>query len=136
MAGRVVNTKLTKFFTYSRAAKSQSEYATNMKRLSNQIFGEVRRPMNPAQQKFLAKFQEEPKDQNEQWVTYYPAVEETNELMKHLREYGLYRWATTGLPSLNYFRDEHKDFCEEMERLRTLRGKSRVRWVTQGGQVC
>ena len=41
MAGRVVSTKATKFFTYSRAAKSNTEYATKMKRLSNQIFGEV-----------------------------------------------------------------------------------------------
>ena len=41
MAGRVVSTKATKFFTYSRTAKSNTEYATKMKRLSNQIFGEV-----------------------------------------------------------------------------------------------
>ena len=36
------------------------------------------------------------------WINYYPAVEETNELMRVLRDYGLYR-------------DEHKDFCEEMQ---------------------
>jgi len=49
---------------------------------------------------------------------YYPAQEETNELMRNLRDYGLYR-------------DEHKDFCDEMDRLRELRGKTRVRpsWV-------
>ena len=41
MAGRVVSTKATKFFTYSRTARSNTEYATKMKRLSNQIFGEV-----------------------------------------------------------------------------------------------
>ena len=48
------------------------------------------------------------------YITYYPAVEETNELMRVLRDYGLYR-------------DEHKDFCEEMQRLRVLRGKAKER---------
>ena len=43
-------------------------------------------------------------------------MEETNELMRVLRDYGLYR-------------DEHKDFCEEMQRLRVLRGKAKERWV-------
>ena len=42
-------------------------------------------------------------------------MEETNELMRVLRDYGLYR-------------DEHKDFCEEMQRLRVLRGKAKERW--------
>ena len=41
MAGRVVSSKATKFYTYSRTARSNTEYATKMKRLSNQIFGEV-----------------------------------------------------------------------------------------------
>ena len=43
-----------------------------------------------------------------------PGVEETNELMRLLRHYGLYR-------------DEHKDFCDEMQRLRVLRGKAKER---------
>lgn len=121
MAGRVTSSQLTKFFTYSRTARSQSEYAANMKRLSSQIFGEVRRPMNVAQQKLVARFAEEPKEQAERWVSYYPAVEETNELVNQLRNYGLYR-------------DEHKDFCEEMQRLRSLRGKTRVRTGWKDGQ--
>ena len=41
MAGRVASSKATKFYTYSRTARSNTEYATKMKRLSNQIFGEV-----------------------------------------------------------------------------------------------
>lgn len=41
---------------------------------------------------------------------YYPAHEEVGELFTQLRDYGLYR-------------DEHKDFVEEMERMRKLRGK-------------
>ncbi len=40
--------------------------------------------------------------------------------MHILRDYGL-------------FRDEHKDFKEEMERLRALRGKTRVRSGWPGG---
>lgn len=48
-------------------------------------------------------------------VKYYPAHEETNELFRHLRDYGLYR-------------DEHKDFVEEMERMRILRGKPKFEW--------
>lgn len=121
MAGRVGSTKLTKFFTYSRTAQSKTEYAGKMKRLSNQIFGEVRRPMNSAQMALVEKFSSQPLEQREDWVTYYPATEETTELMRLLREYGLYR-------------DEHKDFCEEMERLRVLRGKPRVRSHWKDGQ--
>ena len=48
-------------------------------------------------------------------VRYYPAHEEVGELFTQLRDYGLYR-------------DEHKDFVEEMERMRKLRGKSKFDW--------
>ena len=48
-------------------------------------------------------------------VKYYPAHEEVGELFTQLRDYGL-------------FRDEHKDFVEEMERNRKLRGKGRFDW--------
>lgn len=46
----------------------------------------------------------------EKTVDYYPRHVETNKLMNHLRDYGL-------------FRDEHQDFKEEMMRIRELRGK-------------
>lgn len=46
----------------------------------------------------------------EKTVDYYPRHVETNLLISHLRDYGL-------------FRDEHKDFQDEMRRLRELRGK-------------
>ena len=36
--------------------------------------------------------------------------------MRNLRDYGLYR-------------DEHKDFCDEMDRLRALRGKQKNRYA-------
>jgi len=109
---------MTKIFTYSRTMKSDTEYANKMRRLSNQIFGESRRPETASTIELKKRFAAEPKEQQERWVTYYPALEETNELMRLLRNYGLYR-------------DEHKDFCDEMDRLRELRGKSRARpsWV-------
>ena len=84
MAGRVVSSKATKFYTYSRTARSNTEYATKMKRLSNQIFGEVgwvekflalkkvnvqvRRPMNASQAALVDKFASEPLEQSEMWV--------------------------------------------------------------------
>jgi hypothetical protein len=92
-------------------------------------------------------------------------VEETTELMRILRDYGLFRykvyivllhdggscnhygvsgyrirlfpyWLRKLAHSLTDFtvgRDEHKDFKEEMERLRALRGKTRVRSGWPGG---
>ena len=70
--------------------------------------------MTKSTRQMLRKLKFEPKEQSEKWITYYPAVEETNELMRVLRDYGLYR-------------DEHKDFCDEMQRLRVLRGKAKER---------
>jgi len=109
---------MTKFYTYSRTMKSETDYADKMRRLSNQIFGESRRPETVSTRALVSKFAAEPKEQHERWITYYPAHEETNELMRNLRDYGL-------------FRDEHKDFKDEMDRLRELRGKTRSRpsWV-------
>merc|ERR1719365_177263 len=68
----------------------------------------------------MEKFAAEPKEQSERWVVYYPAHEETAELMRHLRDYGLYR-------------DEHKDFCDEMERLRDCRAYASFEglWIVQ-----
>lgn len=59
----------------------------------------------------ISLFREMPVHKNpEKTVDYYPRHEQINLLMDHLRNYGLYR-------------DEHKDFQEEMLRLRALRGK-------------
>ena len=38
---------MTKIYTYARTMKSNSDYATNMKRLSAQIFGEVGQGSHP-----------------------------------------------------------------------------------------
>jgi len=110
----------TKFFTYARTMKSKSDYAIKMTRLSNQIFGEVRRPTTKSSMRVVHRLAREPYEQREEWISYYPAHDETHELMRILRDYGLYR-------------DEHEDFKDEMERMRTLRGKNRVRSGWKGG---
>lgn len=55
-------------------------------------------------------FSEEPKYKQDEFVNYYPRHVEIGNLIKHLRNYGL-------------FRDEHEDYREEQTRLRALRGK-------------
>jgi len=112
MAGNIG--KGVKIYSYARTLKSKSDYATKMNRLSNQIFGEVRRPTTADGLRIVKRLSREPYEQTERWNTYYPAVEETTELMRNLRDYGL-------------FRDEYLDFKEEMERMRVLRHKNRVR---------
>eukprot|EP00088_Acartia_fossae_P035360 TRINITY_DN36427_c0_g1_i1.p1 TRINITY_DN36427_c0_g1~~TRINITY_DN36427_c0_g1_i1.p1 ORF type:complete len:167 (+),score=15.91 TRINITY_DN36427_c0_g1_i1:306-806(+) len=106
--------KAVKIFSYDRTLKSNSEYATKMTRLSNQIFGEVRRPTSENSMRIVKRLSRAPYEEMEVHNRYYPAIEETTELMNILREYGLYR-------------DEHADFKEEMTRLRAMRGKARIR---------
>lgn len=112
--GDMASSKVTKIFTYARTATSKTDYANKINRLSKEIFGEVRRPMNESQMTLVKKFSAQPLEQSEEWITYYPGLEETNELMRNLRDYGLYR-------------NEHLDFKEEMVRLRALRGKAKIR---------
>ena len=101
-----------KFYNYARAFRSQSEYALRMKYLSNSIFGEVRRPTPWASMRLVTMMKRKPYEERREIVEYYPAHDETMELMTHLRHYGL-------------FRNEHLDFKEEMERIRALKGKSK-----------
>jgi len=112
---------MTKIYTYTRALKSETDYARKMKRLSCQIFGEARRPHTPSTAALEAQMAREPKEQAERWICYYPAHEEAAELFTSLRDHGLYR-------------DEYKDFCEEMQRLRALRGKVKERPSWKDGQ--
>ena len=125
MAGRVVSSKATKFYTYSRTARSNTEYATKMKRLSNQIFGEVSEEFglvifsnNALGETPHEWFTSCPRPKVCQWafgaewslgmllffssalsmiimlsiqITWYPGLEETAELMRNLRDYGLFR---------------------------------------------
>lgn len=63
--------------------------------------------------KVVKMFSQEPLNLRKEIYAYYPRHVETGFLMKKLREYGL-------------FRDEHEDFKEEMNRMRALRGKTKV----------
>lgn len=91
-----------------------TSYAKHMNRLSNRIFGEVTRSTNDKSMKVVKLFSEKPIQKRPEIVDYYPRHIEIDLLMKHLRNYGL-------------FRDEHQDFKEEYERLKELRGKKK--WV-------
>ncbi|EZA55158.1 hypothetical protein DMN91_000045 [Ooceraea biroi] len=99
---------------YVNLATVGTAYAMRMNRLSNRIFGEVVRPTSRRSMKVVKLFSEKPVNKRPEIVEYYPRFKETEVLMKHLRNYGL-------------FRDEHKDFQEEYDRLRALRGKTK--WI-------
>ncbi|XP_017893317.1 28S ribosomal protein S33, mitochondrial [Ceratina calcarata] len=99
---------------YLELAKVGTSYANHMNRLSNRVFGEVTRNTNSKSMKVVKLFSEKPVNRRADIVRYYPRHIETDLLMKHLRNYGL-------------FRDEHLDFKEEYERLRELRGKKK--WI-------
>ncbi|KAG5324436.1 RT33 protein, partial [Acromyrmex heyeri] len=99
---------------YVNLINVSTTYAKRMNRLSNRIFGEVTRPTNQKSMKVVKLFSEKPVNKRPEIVEYYPRVKETELLMTNLRNYGL-------------FRDEHKDFKEEFQRLRELRGKTK--WV-------
>ncbi|XP_020291217.1 28S ribosomal protein S33, mitochondrial [Pseudomyrmex gracilis] len=99
---------------YVELATVGTNYAMRMNRLSNRIFGEVVRPTNLKSMKVVKLFSEKPINKRPEIVEYYPRFKETETLMKHLRNYGLYR-------------DEHQDFKEEYDRLRALRGKTK--WI-------
>lgn len=95
---------------YIDLAKVGTNYAMRMNRLSNRIFGEVVRSTNQKSMKVVKLFSEKPIQKRPEVVGYYPRIKETEKIMDHLRDYGLYR-------------NEHKDFQEEYDRLRALRGK-------------
>ncbi|KAK9508785.1 hypothetical protein O3M35_006259 [Rhynocoris fuscipes] len=88
-----------------------TNYAKKMNQLKNRIFGDVVRPTSKTSMKVVALMSERPVHKNpEKTIDYYPRHVETHYLCSYLRDYGLYR-------------DEHRDFKEEMLRLRELRGK-------------
>ncbi|KOC61136.1 28S ribosomal protein S33, mitochondrial [Habropoda laboriosa] len=101
-------------YKYLELINAGTSYAKHMNRLSNRIFGEITRTINPKSRKVVKLFSEKPINKRPEIVNYYPRLKETDELMNHLRNYGL-------------FRDEHQDFKEEYDRLRELRGKTK--WV-------
>uniref|UniRef100_A0A6V7KWB6 Small ribosomal subunit protein mS33 n=1 Tax=Bracon brevicornis TaxID=1563983 RepID=A0A6V7KWB6_9HYME len=105
---------------YVDLAKISTNYAKRMNRLSNRIFGEVLRPTTNKSMKVVKLFSEQPVNKRPDIVDYYPRHRQIGMLMNILRNYGL-------------FRDEHKDFKEEIERQRVLRGK-KPRRRYQGGK--
>jgi small subunit ribosomal protein S33 len=118
MAGNIG--KAVKLYGYARTVKSKSDYATKMNRLSNQIFGEVARPTSQEGMQIVERLSAEPHEKQQYRVEFYPAIEEATELMRILREYGLYR-------------DEAADFKEDMQRTRELRGKPKIRSCWKDG---
>ncbi len=105
MSGQTV-----KFYNYSRTLQSKSEYAQRMKLISASIFGDLKRPTDKETMRVSQMMARRPYEERKELVQYYPALEETQKLMRRLRYYGL-------------FRDEHQDFKDEMERIRKLRGR-------------
>lgn len=99
---------------YLNLIRNGTVYANRMNQLSNRIFGEVVRQTNPKSMKVVKLFSEKPVHKWPEITSYYPRHIQIETLMTHLRDYGL-------------FRDEHKDFKEEYDRLRKLRGKTK--WI-------
>ena len=100
----------SKLCNYAKLATRSSNYSKRMNRLSKQIFGELVRETTHRGQLASDRFTVKPLDLRDEVVTYYPRHLETGLLMKHLRDYGL-------------FRDEHKDFVEAMAEAKKLKGK-------------
>ncbi|CAF0804330.1 unnamed protein product [Didymodactylos carnosus] len=96
-----------------------STYAQRMLRLSQRIFTEYpkitfsRKDHREQHADFLKLLEERPHTSGILTsMNYYPRHQEIHYLMEALRYHGLYR-------------NEHKDFQEEVKRLRILRGKQR-----------
>eukprot|EP00095_Tigriopus_kingsejongensis_P009292 snap_masked-scaffold175_size286436-processed-gene-1.10 protein:Tk09292 transcript:snap_masked-scaffold175_size286436-processed-gene-1.10-mRNA-1 annotation:"mitochondrial 28s ribosomal protein s33" len=102
-----------RFFSYTR--NLHPDYLKRVKFLRDSILGEVRRPTSNKSMRLVKMLSRKPYQDREEIVNYYPALDHTSELMKQLRDYGLYR-------------DEHEDYKDEMERLRQLRGKPKKQW--------
>ncbi|CAF1189015.1 unnamed protein product [Rotaria sordida] len=96
-----------------------SAYAQRMIRLSQRIFTEYpkivfsKKQHQEQHEKFLRFLDDRPHTAGVLVsMNYYPRYGEMYHLMEGLREHGL-------------FRNEHRDFKEEVVRLRVLRGKQR-----------
>ncbi|CAF4755563.1 unnamed protein product, partial [Rotaria socialis] len=96
-----------------------SAYAQRMIRLSQRIFTEYpkvtfSKKKHQEQHEHFVRFLDDRPHTSGPLVSmdYYPRYGEMYHLMEGLREYGL-------------FRNEHRDFQEEVARLRVLRGKQR-----------
>lgn len=73
---------------------TMSNYARRMTRLKYRIFGEVARPTDSKSMKVVRILSERPKDIDPYIVDYYPPHVEYSNLIKILREHGLFRYLT------------------------------------------
>lgn len=107
-------------FKYGHLIQLTTSYAKRMSVLSNRIFGELPVPRDvKSTTQILKRMAKLPPYKDESIIRYYPRHVETGQIIKHLRDYGL-------------FRDEHQDFTDEMRRLRELRGK--IKRMNRGGE--
>lgn len=87
-----------------------SEYSKRINYLSASIFNTVKRPTSGHNRRVVTMMQRRPYEDRKEIVEYYPAHDQTHALMTHLRHYGL-------------FQNEFEDYKDEMEQLRTIRGR-------------
>lgn len=93
---------------------TSNNYTRRIALLAKRIFVDYgRRPLDNRSARVVRIMSELPEaDKRKDW---YPPLEEYSAILAQLRQVGL-------------FRDEHADFREEMNRLRTLRGKPKKTW--------
>ena len=120
--------RTVKFFGLARSLKggatkfdySKSEYNAKMKYLSASIFGDFKKPHGSYNNhRLMWSMIGRPLYERPEIIQYYPAHEQTAKFFYNLRAYGL-------------FRDEHKDFVEEMEKRRNKRGKYKISRPARG----
>lgn len=71
-------------------SRSPSEYAQRIAHLSSKIFSEPTAEQAKRARKILKAMSEEPYYKKESLVKYYPPIFAIDNLMKRVREYGLY----------------------------------------------
>lgn len=65
----------TRFYTYARAFRSNTQYGKRMRYLSQSIFGEPRRPATVGSKKIIEMMSRKPYEDRKEIVEYYPAHE-------------------------------------------------------------
>jgi hypothetical protein len=112
-----------------------SAYAQRMIRLSQRIFTEYpkitfsKKKHQEQHEKFIRFLDDRPHTSGHLVsMNYYPRYGEMYQLMEGLREHGLFRYGLIlyfYISKIYFYRNEHRDFKEEVIRLRVLRGKQR-----------
>ncbi|PAA76942.1 hypothetical protein BOX15_Mlig000212g8, partial [Macrostomum lignano] len=92
----------------AQKAASSSNYMKRMAYLSGRIFVDFARPTSSQDRNVARRLMAEP--WGRQRAGWYPPLDSFSSIFRSLRSMGV-------------FRDEYRDFQEEMDRLRKLRGK-------------